>query len=142
MRKGIYAIVKPKEDGHVDINVLYGNSNGLYTVNEDINRKVLGSVTRNIRRMNFDQSKYHYVTINKVTYLTRIDDIATREEFIHTISVLARSSIASNVDLYAYNSGQIVYSTDENLKQKDPFLGSLNKAAMENIIKTETNKLK
>ena len=27
MRKGIYAIVKPKEDGHVDINLLCGDKN-------------------------------------------------------------------------------------------------------------------
>ena len=144
MRKGIYAIVKPKEDGHVDINLLCGDKNGLFTINENISRNTIGSVTRVVSRMNIDQSKYHFVKLNKVTYLSGIDDIATRDEFVDTLSVLAKAATAANTQLYAYNSGKIVFTTDRDLytQKKDAFFGSLNKVAMEKLIETEVGRRK
>jgi hypothetical protein len=147
MKKGIYAIVKPKETGEVDINLLFCNNLYLYTVHQAQDKSMMGSVTKQVQKYKVDPDKYHFVSLNNGTYLDSISDISSREEFIKTLGVLASASKAANVNLYAYNSGEIVYTTDESIslhrdESKVVDFGTLNKKAMEALIRSEVRRFK
>ena len=145
MKKGIYAIVKPQENGHLDIDLLFSNNLYLYTTKQAQDRSMMRSLTSKVEKINADKSKFRFEDINGVTYLEGVDDIATREEFIRTLGVLAKATTQSKVNFYAYNSGEIVYTTDKDMSltrdsSKVVDFRVLNKKACEAILRTELAK--
>ena len=142
MKKGVYAIVKPHEDGSSDINLLFSNNSYLFSVKQAQDKSIMSAVTRQVQKFNVDSDKYHFIKLNNGTYLESICGITTREEFIKTLGILASAAKAANVDLYAYNSGEIVYTTDKTIslykdETKVVDFGTLNKKAMEALIRSE-----
>ena len=144
MRKGIYAIVKPQENGHVDIDLLFSNNMNLYTTKQAQDRSMMRSLTSNVDKMDADKSKFRYSTIDGTIYVDGVDDISTREEFVRTLGILSQATTKSKVEFYAYNKseGEIVYTTDSALSltrdaKKVVDFRVLNKKATESLLKSE-----
>ena len=145
MRNGIYAVAKEREDKHVDVNFLYSTNSRLFTVKQGADKTVVERVTKKLKELHADTSKYVFTEINGKVYLNGIKDVASRREFVSLLGTLAKASMMANVELYVFSNDELIYTTDKAIslvkdENKVFDLGSANKAAMQAIFRSEVKK--
>ena len=147
MKNGIYAVAKEREDKHVDVNFLYSTNSRLFTVKQGFDKTVVERVTKKLKELHADTSKYVFTEINGKVYLNGIKDVTSRREFVGLLGTLAKASTTANVELYVFSNDELIYTTDKAIslvkdENKVFDLGSLNKAAMQAIFRSEVKKFR
>lgn len=146
MKNGIYAVTKEREDKHVDINFLYSTNSRLFTIKQGADKRVVEKVTKKLKELHLDTSKCVFTEIGSKVYLTGIKNIASRKEFIELLGYLSKASIMSNVELYVFTDGNLIYTTDRLIsliKSENKFgfdLGSANKSAIQAVFRSEVRR--
>ena len=140
MRKGVYAFLKENEDGTLNINIQYSDEESLASIDRMHNKSMSENLTRHMRKYAELNHKAR-LTGDRKPLLDGICNIASTEEFIRLVGMLAKSCKSSNYRLYVFQDGKIIYTTDKEVSltkddNKEVDFGVLNKAAMESLVRS------
>ena len=140
MKKGVYAFLKENTDGSLNINIEYSNEKILADAGRLKDKTMSESLTRHSKKYADLINKSRLVG-EKKPLLDGIVNIYSKDEFIRLVGMLAKSCKSSRLELYVFKDGKIIYTTDKNIslvedESKIIDFGSLNKAAMESIVRS------
>ena len=140
MRKGVYAFLKENTDGTMNIDVEYGNEKQLGNITKFNDKSMSESITR--RMIKYPELKHKSRLLGeRKPLLDGIVNIVSKEEFIRLVGMLAKSCKSSGIQLYVFQEGKIIYTTDKAIslvedKTKAVDFGSLNRAATEALVRS------
>ena len=140
MRKGVYAFLKENEDGTLNINIQYSDEESLASIDRMHNKSMSENLTRHMRKYAELNHKAR-LTGDRKPLLDGICNIASTEEFIRLVGMLAKICNSSDCRLYVFQDGKIIYTTDKEVSltkddNKEVDFGVLNKAAMESLVRS------
>ena len=140
MRKGVYAFLKENSNGTMNIDVEYADGNIINSIENFQDKTMSESLTRRSKKYSELCHKSRFVGERK-PLLDGICNITSREEFIRLVSMLAKSCKSSRLQLYVFQDGKIIYTTDKDISlvedtNKEVDFGILNKAATEALIRS------